>query len=255
MGHGRGRDAGYPTPPAQIPACGTTAPGSCLGSNAQALRACRTQSCACDKVPRLGVRPLWYSTRCPLARPLLSTPAASSGAPEPWCAGFLDPLGLSDSLPPSMTVVPRGCTVRAWRSLVRSDAGPPGCRTPCFGACERSPTPPGASPPRHDGVSAVACRVCGARRHLGRAAIAGLPTLLAPSPVNASPTPLPTPAQDAGPVWWAGPALSGTCTLHHCAGLSRRLPERRASPAPGPPMWCVAPSPTSQGPVQAVDTY
>ncbi|HSX77145.1 MAG TPA: type II toxin-antitoxin system ParD family antitoxin [Candidatus Saccharimonadia bacterium] len=30
--HGRGRDAGYPAPPAQIPACGTTAPGSCLGS-------------------------------------------------------------------------------------------------------------------------------------------------------------------------------------------------------------------------------
>ena len=29
---GRGRDAGYPAPPAQIPACGTTAPGSCLGS-------------------------------------------------------------------------------------------------------------------------------------------------------------------------------------------------------------------------------
>ncbi|HSF30623.1 MAG TPA: hypothetical protein VLK82_09170, partial [Candidatus Tectomicrobia bacterium] len=29
---GRGRDASYPTPPAQIPACGTTAPGSCLGS-------------------------------------------------------------------------------------------------------------------------------------------------------------------------------------------------------------------------------
>jgi UDP-N-acetylmuramoylalanine--D-glutamate ligase len=29
---GRGRDAGYPVPPAQTPACGTTAPGSCLGS-------------------------------------------------------------------------------------------------------------------------------------------------------------------------------------------------------------------------------
>jgi hypothetical protein len=28
---GRGRDASYLTPPAQIPACGTTAPGSCLG--------------------------------------------------------------------------------------------------------------------------------------------------------------------------------------------------------------------------------
>jgi hypothetical protein len=39
---GRGRDASDPAPPAQIPACGTTAPGSCLGSNAQAQRACRT---------------------------------------------------------------------------------------------------------------------------------------------------------------------------------------------------------------------
>ena len=29
---GRGRDAGYPAPPAQIPACGATAPGSGLGS-------------------------------------------------------------------------------------------------------------------------------------------------------------------------------------------------------------------------------
>jgi hypothetical protein len=29
---GRGRDTSYPTPPAQIPACGTPAPGSCLGS-------------------------------------------------------------------------------------------------------------------------------------------------------------------------------------------------------------------------------
>ena len=33
----RGRNAGYPAPPAQIPACGITAPGSCLGSDAEAL--------------------------------------------------------------------------------------------------------------------------------------------------------------------------------------------------------------------------
>ena len=47
---GRGRDAGYPAPPAQIPACGTTAPGSCLGSNVQAPKgACRTQSSTCDR--------------------------------------------------------------------------------------------------------------------------------------------------------------------------------------------------------------
>jgi len=46
----RGRDAGYPTPPAQIPACGITAPGSCLGSNVQAPEgACRTRSGTCDR--------------------------------------------------------------------------------------------------------------------------------------------------------------------------------------------------------------
>jgi hypothetical protein len=33
----RGRDTGCPAPPAQIPACGTTAPGSCLGSDAETL--------------------------------------------------------------------------------------------------------------------------------------------------------------------------------------------------------------------------
>ena len=34
----RGRNSGCPEPPAQIPACGTPAPGSCLGSDAQPLR-------------------------------------------------------------------------------------------------------------------------------------------------------------------------------------------------------------------------
>ena len=34
---GRGREAGCPAPPAQIPACGFPAPGSCLGSSATAL--------------------------------------------------------------------------------------------------------------------------------------------------------------------------------------------------------------------------
>src|SRR5262249_20739919 len=57
--------------------------------------------------------------------------------------------------------------------------------------------------------------------------ISGLHTLPAPSPVNASPTPLPTPAHDSGPAWLAGPSLSGTCTLHHCAGFSRHT---RTSP-------------------------
>ena len=37
LGGGRGRAAGYPAPPAQIPACGTIALGSYLGSDAQTL--------------------------------------------------------------------------------------------------------------------------------------------------------------------------------------------------------------------------
>jgi hypothetical protein len=52
--------------------------------------------------------------------------------------------------------------------------------------------------------------------------MAGLPPLPVPSPVNAAPPPLPTPAHDSGPVWSARPSLSGTGTLRHCAGLSRR---------------------------------
>jgi hypothetical protein len=81
---------------------------------------------------------------------------------------------------------------------------------------------PGPSPPHPHGVAAVACRVCGARRHPRQAPLARLPTLPVPSPVNASCVPLPIHPHDSGPVWWAGPSLSGTCTLHHCAGLSRR---------------------------------
>jgi len=52
--------------------------------------------------------------------------------------------------------------------------------------------------------------------------ISGLNTLPAPSPVNASHLPLPRATHDSGPVWLAGPSLSGTSTLQHIAGLSRR---------------------------------
>jgi hypothetical protein len=71
---GRGRDTGYPAPPAQIPACGTTAPGSCLGSDVQAPEgACRTRQSACDRRPRRCVRLLVYSATFPLASSLPST--------------------------------------------------------------------------------------------------------------------------------------------------------------------------------------
>jgi hypothetical protein len=69
-----------------------------LGDDAQAQSGCRTQSCACGRVARPSVRPLWCLTRFPLASPLLSTPSASSSALEPLIEGFVDTMGLSDSL-------------------------------------------------------------------------------------------------------------------------------------------------------------
>src|SRR5712691_12654957 len=202
-----------------------------LGCDAQTPEgACRTRQSACDRIPRHCVRLLVCSATFPLANSLPSTFSAGPMG-RPLFEGFLGTMELSDSLHPCITVVPLGFTVRTWRSLVRPDAGPPGFRTQCFCACQRSPTPPGACTPCHDGVPAVAFRVLGARRHPD-CAISGLNTLPAPSPVNASPTPLPTPAHDSGPVWLAGPSLSGTCTLQHSAGLSRRIPNARGEPPP-----------------------
>ena len=55
-----------------------------------------------------------------------------------------------------------------------------------FRYMQRSPTPPGPSPPPHTGVDDVAFRVFGARRHPRQAPISGLHILPVPSPVNAS---------------------------------------------------------------------
>ena len=66
----RGRDPRYRGPPAQIPACGTTALGSCHGSNAQALARVRVMD-ACSWNPTLG-QPLHTLPRD--VRPLTATP-------------------------------------------------------------------------------------------------------------------------------------------------------------------------------------
>ena len=108
---GRGGDAGYPAPPAQIPACGTTAPGSCLGSTCRHPQgACRTRLSACDRRPRRCVRLLVYSATFPLASSLPSTCSAGPMG-RPLFEGFLGTMKRSDSLHPSITVVPLGYTV------------------------------------------------------------------------------------------------------------------------------------------------
>ena len=105
-----------------------------------------------------------------VTRPCVRSLGCSAGpVGRPLFQGCRGTLELSDSLHPCLTVVPRGCTVRAWRSLVRSAAGPPGFRPQGFCACQRSPTPPGLPTPRPRGGCSVACRVFGARRHPGLA--------------------------------------------------------------------------------------
>jgi hypothetical protein len=121
--------------PAQLPACGTPAPGSCLGSDVQGpAGAGRTQPSAWDRRPRRGGRLLVCSATFPLARSLPSTCSAGPPGP-PVCAGCLGTLKRSDSLHPSITVVPLRCPVRTWPSLARPEAGPPGFRTQCCGPC------------------------------------------------------------------------------------------------------------------------
>jgi len=191
------------------------------GHNAQAHGgACRTRLSAGGRRPRHGVRLLVCSAPFPLASSLPSTCSAGPLG-RPLCAGFLGTLQLADSLHPSLTGVPLGCTGRTWPYGARPDAGPPGFRSPGCHACR------GLRPRR---VRLRLARTayplwpsaCAARVGTQDWPIAGRNTLPACAPVNAAPTPLPTPAHDSGPVWLAGPSLSGTCTLHHCAGLSRR---------------------------------
>ena len=55
-GAGRGRAAGCPAPPAQIPACGTTALGSYLRSNAQALIGIQVADSRTRKIDTLQAR-------------------------------------------------------------------------------------------------------------------------------------------------------------------------------------------------------
>src|SRR5262249_46266466 len=80
--------------------------------------------------------------------------------------------------------LPSGCSGRTWHDLPRPEAGPLGFRTACWRACQRSPTPPGPSPPRHNEGDGMAFRVFGARRPLGvarwRGSILGLPVPLSP---------------------------------------------------------------------------
>ena len=205
--------------PAQIPACGTPAPGSCLGSTCRHPKACRTPSCACGRIPRLCVRLRFTPPGSPWPAPSLHR-SASPGAPD-LCEGFLGPLEAVRLPAPVHHGRPQRFTVRTGQV--------------CQARCRASRVPLTVFPVHARGLrprrvrlrltitaSTMLPSACSERVGTQTSPISGLNTLPVHSPVNASCLPLPLHPHDSGPVWLARPSLSGTCTLHHCAGLSRR---------------------------------
>jgi hypothetical protein len=127
--------------------------------------------------------------------------------------GFLGTMKLSDSLHPSITVVPQRFTVRTWHVCqARGRASRvPLTVFPCM--------PEVSDPAGSVATSPKRCPRCGLPRVRSALAprtspISGLNTLPASSPVNASCLPLPINPHDSGPAWLARPSLPGTCTLH-----------------------------------------
>lgn len=135
--NGRGRDGGCPPPPAQIPACGTTAPGSCLGSNARRSSFVRGRHGSCGRSSGTGTchssllgtesnRPVLPSDLSS-TRPLPSISSAGGTSP-PSFGDFAGTMGLSD--------FPRLCV--AVVSLVGSRRGP-GTNSQVRGGISRLP--------------------------------------------------------------------------------------------------------------------
>ena len=156
-----GRDPGFPGPPIQIPACGTTALGSCLGSDAQALlqAACRTRVSACCRRSRCCARCLVCCREFPLARPLSSIPSAGRGAPPPLFGDFPGTTGLSDFPRPFIVVLLPWDLRRGPRHHPLGPAvGSPDFRAKHFHTCTGSQTARGRRAPCPRGARRVAFR-------------------------------------------------------------------------------------------------
>jgi len=119
---GRGRDGGCPPPPARIPACGTTAPGSCLRSDAPGRIAV---ACVARRLieqvfgkgkpipTRRCVRSTCFAVRHSLWPGPFPPPTPQAGSRLPLFTGFAGTMGLSDFPPPYIAVVSRyGFTAR-----------------------------------------------------------------------------------------------------------------------------------------------
>ena len=114
-----------------------------LGHDTQAVFLCLTyRSSARCRSCRICVRDLVCSPEFPLGRPLPSTPSAGGvAATSPLFEGFVGTMGQSDFPRPFIAGIPlTGSLCGPSRHRLGPDAGPPGSRTRCLGACTGSLT-------------------------------------------------------------------------------------------------------------------
>ena len=135
----RGRNAGYPAPPAQIRASGTTAHGSCLGC----LASKRTlglpvvllpahESTPVTRRPDPGFGACWVSPCSPWPgafppHPPLAVPRFCSDASPVLCS--------RPTPPPRSRWTCGSCLLQPARSLLRAPRGAPGSRALSFRTC------------------------------------------------------------------------------------------------------------------------
>lgn len=180
--------------------------------------------------PRLCVRLLVCWTTFPLASPLLSTPSATSGAPEPLFEGFSDTTGLSDCPRPYIMGVSReGSPCGPWDSQGQTQALP----IPVHGVSVHAR---GLRPRRVSTCLAFAAdtmlpSVCSDHVGTQKSPDFGAPYPACTSPVNASRTALPLSAHDSGPVWLANLHCKGLAPSTLCRFLSA-YPNAGINPPP-----------------------
>ncbi len=171
---GRGRKGPYGPPPAQIPASGITAPGSCLGSGAQPLLTAVSGRTHFAGLPVSAYGPCFALpvSPWPVPFPPHPPPPLLTPVPAPRLSGcallpavFAPVLLLlcsGDSsvlwnCPTSRSRISRLCPFRVFRAVhfaisTWTRPGPPASRVKSFHACMGSLTPPSPGAPRACGA-------------------------------------------------------------------------------------------------------
>src|SRR5262245_16780963 len=188
---GRGRDGCCQPPPAQIPACGFPAPGSCLRSNVIGIRG-MGYPCSSDPWARcfsdMPFRRCVRDMRCnsPSPRPAAVPPPSPPPRPFGFVRGFIgtmQPSDFSSAYMPIVRLLPSWAGPDCWPDTDEISQVPTkGLHHVHMG----SPTARGSSSASHLRGEDIAFRPTERRQHLEIRPVSQLHTQPVVSPVNAS---------------------------------------------------------------------